>query len=155
MRDKGPLREPAEYMPSRATVLIVVALFLVAVSAFAYYTYQYVERHTTRQPAPLITPSTTPEPQASAPTAESTKRAPQAPPVETTTPEPQASASSEVITTPEPQMSPQFRCDGRTRCSQMTSCAEARFFLTNCPGTQMDGDNDGIPCEQQWCNNPF
>lgn len=45
----------------------------------------------------------------------------------------------------------QYRCDGRTHCSQMTSCAEATFFLKNCPGVKMDGDNDGIPCEQQWC----
>ena len=45
-----------------------------------------------------------------------------------------------------------FHCDGRTRCSQMTSCAEATFFLNKCPNTQMDGDHDGIPCEQQWCN---
>ncbi len=44
-----------------------------------------------------------------------------------------------------------FRCDGRTHCSQMTSCEEATWFLKNCPGTQMDGDNDGIPCERQWC----
>lgn len=44
-----------------------------------------------------------------------------------------------------------FRCDGRTRCSQMKSCAEATFFLQNCPGVQMDGDRDGVPCEQQWC----
>jgi cold shock CspA family protein len=48
-----------------------------------------------------------------------------------------------------------FNCDGRTHCSQMTSCAEAKFFLKNCPGTKMDGDNDGVPCEQQWCTNPF
>ena len=46
----------------------------------------------------------------------------------------------------------QFRCDGRTMCSQMTSCAEATFFLQNCPNTEMDGDRDGIPCERQWCN---
>ena len=45
-----------------------------------------------------------------------------------------------------------FKCDGRTYCSQMTSCAEATFFLKNCPGTKMDGDNNGIPCEKQWCN---
>jgi len=45
-----------------------------------------------------------------------------------------------------------FRCDGRTRCSQMTSCEEATFFLRHCPDTRMDGDGDGIPCEQQWCN---
>ena len=44
-----------------------------------------------------------------------------------------------------------FRCDGRTHCSQMTSCEEATFFLRNCPGTQMDGDGDGVPCEKQWC----
>jgi len=44
-----------------------------------------------------------------------------------------------------------FRCDGRTHCSQMTSCAEATYFLNNCPGVKMDGDNDGIPCEAQWC----
>jgi hypothetical protein len=45
-----------------------------------------------------------------------------------------------------------FTCDGRTRCSQMTSCEEATYFLRNCPGTKMDGDHDGIPCEQQWCH---
>ena len=45
-----------------------------------------------------------------------------------------------------------FRCDGRTRCSQMTSCAEATYFIKHCPGTKMDGDNDGIPCESQWCD---
>lgn len=44
-----------------------------------------------------------------------------------------------------------FRCDGRTHCSQMTSCTEATFFLRNCPNVQMDGNNDGVPCEQQWC----
>ena len=44
-----------------------------------------------------------------------------------------------------------FRCDGRTTCSQMTSCAEATFFLKNCPGTQMDEDRDGVPCQPQWC----
>ena len=44
-----------------------------------------------------------------------------------------------------------FSCDGRVYCSQMTSCAEAKFFLNNCPNVKMDGDHDGIPCEQQWC----
>ena len=44
-----------------------------------------------------------------------------------------------------------FRCDGRTHCSQMTSCAEATFFLRNCPGVEMDGEGDGVPCERQWC----
>lgn len=44
-----------------------------------------------------------------------------------------------------------FRCDGRTHCSQMTSCQEATFYLKNCPGTEMDGDGDRVPCESQWC----
>ncbi|MCU0897431.1 MAG: cold shock domain-containing protein [Burkholderiales bacterium] len=44
-----------------------------------------------------------------------------------------------------------WRCDGRVHCSQMTSCAEAKFFLSNCPGVKMDGDGDGVPCEEQWC----
>ena len=34
-----------------------------------------------------------------------------------------------------------FKCDGRTYCSQMTSCAEATYFLKNCPGVKMDGNN--------------
>lgn len=48
-----------------------------------------------------------------------------------------------------------FRCDGRTHCSEMTSCSEAKFFLKNCPGVKMDGNHDGTPCEQQWCTSPF
>lgn len=47
---------------------------------------------------------------------------------------------------------PGFRCDGRTMCSQMHSCAEARYFIQHCPNTAMDGDGDGEPCERQWCN---
>ena len=44
-----------------------------------------------------------------------------------------------------------FTCDGRTHCSQMASCEEATWFINNCPGTEMDGNNDGVPCERQWC----
>ena len=52
----------------------------------------------------------------------------------------------------QPANSQQFKCDGRTHCSNMTSCAEATFFLQNCPGVEMDGNADGVPCEKQWCN---
>ena len=45
-----------------------------------------------------------------------------------------------------------YRCDGRTHCSQMRSCADATQVLQRCPGTTMDGDGDGVPCETQWCN---
>ena len=45
-----------------------------------------------------------------------------------------------------------MKCDGRKYCSQMKSCKEAKFFLQKCPNTSMDGNNDGIPCQRQWCN---
>lgn len=44
----------------------------------------------------------------------------------------------------------QFSCDGRKHCSQMRSLEEARWFVRNCPDTEMDGDHDGEPCEQQF-----
>ncbi len=62
--------------------------------------------------------------------------------------------SSPLITRTEPVLPPVVRqCDGRIRCNQMTSCDEAMFFHSNCPGTKMDGDSDGIPCELEFCNN--
>ncbi|UJF21942.1 excalibur calcium-binding domain-containing protein [Shewanella sp. OMA3-2] len=49
--------------------------------------------------------------------------------------------------------SSQFRCEaGKTHCSQMRSCAEATFYINNCPGTKMDGNGDGVPCERQFCD---
>lgn len=53
-----------------------------------------------------------------------------------------------VVSSPTPQ---QFKCEGKTHCSQMSSCEEATFYIKNCPDTKMDGDRDGIPCESQWC----
>lgn len=47
--------------------------------------------------------------------------------------------------------SSRFRCDGRTRCPEMRSCEEATYFLRHCPGVKMDGNRDGVPCEEQWC----
>jgi hypothetical protein len=44
-----------------------------------------------------------------------------------------------------------FRCDGRQHCSQMSSCEEATYFLQHCPNVKMDGDSDGIPCEDRLC----
>jgi len=51
----------------------------------------------------------------------------------------------------EPAATSSFSCDGRTHCSQMNSCAEATYFIQHCPNTKMDGNNDGVPCESQWC----
>lgn len=70
----------------------------------------------------------------------------------------EVSARPAITETPQPLASPfvraepaNFSCDGRNSCSQMTSCDEATYFLQHCPGAKMDGDHDGIPCEQQWC----
>jgi len=63
-----------------------------------------------------------------------------------------ATATAADRTVPAVTTAPEFRCDGRQLCSQMSSCAEAKYFLANCPGVKMDGDHNGIPCERQWCN---
>ncbi|GHA66921.1 cold shock domain-containing protein [Photobacterium aphoticum] len=56
----------------------------------------------------------------------------------------------------EPELHPAYRdmgfsCQGKTYCSQMTSCDEAKFYLATCPNVKIDGDRDGIPCERQFC----
>lgn len=38
-------------------------------------------------------------------------------------------------------------CGAKRYCRQMTSCEEARFFLNVCRVGSLDGDHDGIPCE--------
>lgn len=48
---------------------------------------------------------------------------------------------------------PEFDCKPeKNSCSKMTSCAEALAYQEQCRVPGMDGDSDGIPCEQQWCN---
>jgi len=56
---------------------------------------------------------------------------------------------AEPINTPVTQTN--YSCSGKVYCSEMTSCEEAMFYLRNCPGTKMDGNGDGTPCESQWC----
>ena len=64
--------------------------------------------------------------------------------------DPQGKDTSSPTDASEPMQLP-FHCDGRTYCSQMTSCEEAKYFLAHCPNVKMDGDHNGIPCERQWC----
>ncbi|MNZ31248.1 Thermonuclease precursor [compost metagenome] len=40
-----------------------------------------------------------------------------------------------------------YSCSPRKACSQITSCAEARFHLEQCGNTKLDGNGDGLPCE--------
>lgn len=64
----------------------------------------------------------------------------------------ESSSSSEInMSVANAESTSSFKCDGRTHCSQMISCAEATYFIEHCPNTEMDGDDDGVPCESQWC----
>jgi cold shock CspA family protein len=49
-----------------------------------------------------------------------------------------------------PQLTEAFQCQGKVYCSEMNSYDEALFYVRNCPGTKMDGDHDGEPCESQF-----
>jgi phosphatidylserine/phosphatidylglycerophosphate/cardiolipin synthase-like enzyme len=40
-----------------------------------------------------------------------------------------------------------FACGNKTKCSQMISCEEARFYLTRCSVRSLDKDGNGVPCE--------
>jgi len=42
---------------------------------------------------------------------------------------------------------PSYKCGTKTKCSQMSSCEEAMFYLKQCGVTRLDRDKDGIPCE--------
>lgn len=44
-----------------------------------------------------------------------------------------------------------FSCAGKTKCGDMVSCEEARFYYSQCGLTRLDGDDDGTPCEKL-CN---
>jgi endonuclease YncB( thermonuclease family) len=37
-------------------------------------------------------------------------------------------------------------CGNKLYCSEMASCAEARFYLEHCGLERIDGDGDGVPC---------
>ena len=56
------------------------------------------------------------------------------------------------VPTPPPVISNTFTCGTKNTCGQMDSCEEAIFHLTQCGLTNLDGNNDGIPC-QAICGN--
>ena len=47
----------------------------------------------------------------------------------------------------QPATSGNYQCGDKHTCREMTSCAETRFYLTDCGLTGLDHDRDGIPCE--------
>ncbi|HAF44136.1 MAG: nuclease (SNase) [Sideroxydans sp. GWF2_59_14] len=46
-----------------------------------------------------------------------------------------------------PVMLYDMECGKKRRCSEMTSCDEARFYLVRCGVMTLDGDRDGEPCK--------
>lgn len=131
------LKSTAAAVPGHSRwMLALLALALAGASAaFAYRQYQRSAVHAVRVAAPQ---PATPDPLFS-------------PAPATAAPATAAPATAAPATRSAPVSASAYRCDGRTRCPQMRSCAEATFFLQNCPGVTMDGNNDGVPCEQQWC----
>lgn len=61
------------------------------------------------------------------------------------------------VAPPQPQQQPglnsakstgTFTCSVvKRRCSEMTNCDEAKFYLTQCGVRTIDGNHDGVPCE--------
>ncbi|MDD5410907.1 MAG: thermonuclease family protein, partial [Methylobacter sp.] len=41
-----------------------------------------------------------------------------------------------------------YSCGSKQYCKEMTSCEEAKFYLTQCGLSRLDGDGDGVPCEK-------
>ena len=40
-----------------------------------------------------------------------------------------------------------FVCGTKRYCGEMSSCAEAKFYLSQCGLARLDADRDGLPCE--------
>jgi micrococcal nuclease len=44
-------------------------------------------------------------------------------------------------------VTPNTGCGNKKHCTEMSSCEEAKFYLTQCGVKSLDGDGNGIPCE--------
>lgn len=58
-----------------------------------------------------------------------------------------AGAGNDSVTVVAKKSSSGFTCSGKTTCREMTTCAEAEFYLRTCGVAKLDRDRDGIPCE--------
>jgi endonuclease YncB( thermonuclease family) len=50
--------------------------------------------------------------------------------------------------TARPAPTPDPGCGNKKYCSEMTSCEEARYYFAQCGVKTLDGNGDGVPCEQ-------
>lgn len=65
------------------------------------------------------------------------------PPAAVSTHEPQPLFSQQ-----QAPMAPARSCGAAPYCYEMSSCSEAQFYYQQCGVGRLDGDNDGIPCEE-------
>lgn len=138
-----PLSSRRSSPTPRKSGLGSVVIFLLLVASLVFYGYDHYTKRVARAQAEEVWPD-------AAPPAVSLFEPATPPPA----PAPMALQAAPVTQVP-PAVASGFRCDGRIYCSQMTSCKEAKLFLQHCPGVKMDGNHDGVPCEQQWCTSPF
>ena len=61
---------------------------------------------------------------------------------------PATSPASPAASAPKAAVSSGFSCSGKRYCREMTSCEEAKFYLTKCGVGSLDGNKDGVPCEK-------
>ena len=128
-------------------------ILLLILAALGWYGYShYASRTALRRVQPAI-----PSAQFNAPPpAQAATAPPAAPPASPPALAPATAPAPAPMSTPTiAPMPANFQCDSRKYCSQMTSCAEAKLFLRNCADVEMDGNGDGVPCEQQWCTGPL
>ena len=60
---------------------------------------------------------------------------------------PNRGSESKSAKPPAPSGKPPGRCGEKRFCKEMSSCDEARYFLTVCSVKKLDGNGDGTPCE--------
>ena len=51
-------------------------------------------------------------------------------------------------TAPPLRVTGDYTCGSKRRCSQMRSCEEAHFYLSQCGVKSLDTNRDGVPCEK-------
>jgi endonuclease YncB( thermonuclease family) len=60
-----------------------------------------------------------------------------------------SSVTRQPLTSTEPaHQKVNLSCGRKQYCKTMASCEEARFYLTQCGLSRLDGDGDGVPCEK-------
>ena len=59
-----------------------------------------------------------------------------------------AGTASQIVPEDKDRSSATFTCGDKKYCGDMTTCAEAKFYLNECGLSRLDGDKDGVPCEK-------